>query len=403
MRILWVKVGGLWPVNTGGRLRSFHTIAQLARRHRVTVLTTHGPADAPEGLDAALADCERVVSVPHAVPGHDSARFALALVRSWLSPLPVDIWRCRVPALRREVARHLASGHVDLCVVDYLAASPNVAMDGPVPSVLFAHNVEHMIWKRLSEIETRAWRRALLEVEWQKLRRYEAHACARARLTVAVSDVDREILATHAPRARVKAIPTGVDTSYFAPDRSHEVPGSLVFFGSMDWFPNEDGIEYFVEAILPRIRAEVPEARLTVVGRNPGPRVRRLAAIAGVRVTGTVDDVRPHVAEAAVCVVPLRIGGGTRLKIFEALAMGKAVVSTTVGAEGLPLIPGTHFVQVDAPAQFAAAVIALQRDPARRRALGSAGRRLVEERYSWSQVAREFEAICESVVDGHAR
>ncbi|TMC37577.1 MAG: glycosyltransferase [Chloroflexi bacterium] len=309
MRILWVKVGGLWPLNTGGRLRSFHTIAQLARRHRVTVLTTHGPADAPEGLDAQLADCEQVLSVPYAVPGHDSARFALALVRSWLSPLPVDIWRCRVPALRREVARHLARGHTDLCVVDFLAAAPNVAMDGPVPSVLFAHNVEHMIWKRLSQIETRAWRRALLEVEWQKLRRYEARACARARLTVAVSEVDREILATHAPRARVEAIPTGVDTAYFAPDRSDEIPGSLVFFGSMDWLPNEDGIEYFVESILPRIRAEAPEVSLTVVGRNPSPRVRRLAAVAGVRVTGTVEDVRPHVAAAAVCVVPLRIGG----------------------------------------------------------------------------------------------
>jgi glycosyltransferase involved in cell wall biosynthesis len=402
MRILWVKVGGLWPLNTGGRLRSFHTIAELARRHRVTVLTTHGPADDPEGLAGRLADCDQVVSVPYALPGHDSARFALALVRSWLSPLPVDIWRCRVPVLRSEVARHMATGHVDLCVVDYLAATPNAALDGPVPTVLFSHNVEYMIWKRLSQVETRLWRRALLEIEWRKMRRYEARACARVRLTVAVSDADRAVLAGHAPGARVCAIPTGVDTAYFTPNGTPERPRALAFTASMDWFPNEDGIVHFIEAVLPRIRGEVPDVTLTVVGRNPSPRVRRLGAIPGVRVTGTVDDVRPYVAEATVCVVPLRVGGGTRLKIFEALAMGKAVVSTTVGAEGLPLVPGTHFLQVDDPAGFADAVVALLRDPGRRRALGSAGRRLVEERYSWSQVAREFEAMCEEVAR-HAR
>ena len=402
MRILWVKVGGLWPLNTGGRLRSFHTIAQLARRHRVTVLTTHDPADDQKELDTRLADCERVISIPYVVPGHDSVRFALALVRSWLSSLPVDIWRCRIPPLRKAVARHLAAGEVDLCVVDYLAAAPNVAMNGPIPSILFTHNVEHMIWKRLCQVETRAWRRALLEVEWQKLRRYEAQACARAHRTVAVSEQDRAILAAHAPRARVDAVPTGVDTAYFQPNGSHESRGALVFFGSMDWFPNEDGIAHFVEAILPRVRARVPEVSVTVVGRNPSARVRRLAAVPGVRITGTVDDVRPYVAEAAVCVVPLRVGGGTRLKIFEALAMGKAVVSTSVGAEGLPMIPGRHFVQADDAESFADAVIALVEDPGRRRALGAAGRRLVEERYSWPQVAREFETICEDVVT-HAR
>jgi len=402
MRILWVKVGGLWPLNTGGRLRSFHTITELARRHRVTVLTTHGPADDPEGLAARLRDCEQVRSFPHAIPKRGSVRFALAVPRSWPSPLPVDLWRCRVPALRKEVSGLMRAGKLDLCVADFLAATPNVPLDGPLPTVLFAHNVEHMIWKRLSQVETRPWRRALLEFEWRKMRRYEARACARARLTVAVSDADRSVLAAHAPQARVCAVPTGVDTAYFTPNGLRETPGALVFTASMDWFPNEDGIVHFVEAVLPRIRREVPEVSLAIVGRNPGPRVQRLATIPGVRVTGTVDDVRPYVADATVCVVPLRIGGGTRLKIFEALAMGKAVVSTTVGAEGLPLVSGMHFLQADDPAEFAAAVGALLRDPARCRALGSAGRRLVEERYSWSQVAREFEARCEEVVR-HAR
>src|SRR2546428_543140 len=326
MRILWVKVGGLWPLNAGGRLRSFHIIAQLARQHRVTLLTTHGPRDDPEGLAARLANCEPGISVPCATPKRTSPWFALALLRSWLSPLPADLWKCLLPA----------------------------------------------------------------------------RACARARLTVAVSEADRTMVAAHAPKARVRAIPTGVDTSYFTPNGSHEAPGSVVLPGSMNWWPNEDSVVYFVEAILPRIRSEMPEVSLTVVGRNPSARVLQLAATAGVRVTGTVDDVRPYVAEASVGVVPLRVGGGTRIKIFELLAMGKAVVSTTVGAEGLPLISGTHCLRVDDPADFAAAIVALLRDPARRRALGSAGRRLVEERYSWSQVTREFEALCEEEVRRHA-
>src|SRR5206468_1255321 len=215
--------------------------------------------------------------------------------------------------------------------------------------------------------------------------------CAQARVTIAASDADRELLAAAAPGASVRAVPTGVDIDYFAPDGVAEVPGRLVFTGSMDWYPNEDGIAHFIEAVLPRIRREVPAAALTVVGRNPSARLRGAAAAAGVRVTGLVDDVRPQMAEAAVYVVPLRIGGGTRLKIFEALSMAKADVTTTVGAEGLRLAPGRHFLQADEPAGFAEAVTSLLRDAARRRAIGAAGRRLVEERYSWSRVVNEFE------------
>lgn len=403
MRILWVKVGGLWPLNTGGRQRSFHIVAELVRRHRVVLLTTHGPGDDPERLAASLPQCEEVVSVPHASAKRGSAHFGLTLLRSWLSPYPVDLWKCRVPALRKEVSRRVGEAKVDLCVADFLAATPNVPLDGPVPVVHFAHNVEHMIWKRLGQVERRLWRRALLEVEWRKMRRWEEWACAEASLTIAVSEGDRELLAATGPQARVSAIPTGVDTSYFTPNGSGGRPATLVFTGSMDWYPNEDGILHFIHGILPRLRQELPSVSLTVAGRNPTPHLLAAAAGVGVRVTGTVDDIRPYVAEAAVYVVPLRIGGGTRLKIFEALAMGKAVVSTTVGAEGLPLIPGEHFLQADDPAEFARAIVALLRDPARRRALGTAGRRLVEERYSWPQVAREFEARCLEVVASHAR
>jgi len=400
MRLIWVKVGGLWPVNTGGRIRSFHMLRELSRRHHVSLLTTHAPPDDPQALAAALPECE-VVSVPWALAKQGSARFALALMGSWLSPLPVDLYKARVPALRRELSRRLDGEKVDLIVADFLLAAPNVGHSASPPTVLFAHNVEHVIWQRMREVERRGWRRALLGLESRKMRRYEARACERARLTIAVSDADRRLLAAAAPGARVRAVPTGVDVDYFAPDGVAEIPGRLVFTGSMDWYPNEDGIVHFIEDVLPRVRRAVPAATLTVVGRNPSARLRAAAAAAGVQVTGLVDDVRPHMADAAVYVVPLRIGGGTRLKIFEALSMAKAVVSTTVGAEGLPLAPGRHFLQADEPAAFAEAVTALLRDSARRRAIGAAGRRLVEERYSWSKVVDEFENRCGEVL-GHA-
>ena len=397
MRLIWMKVGGLWPVNTGGRIRSFHMLRELSRRHQVTLLTTHGPSEDPCALATALPECE-VVSVPWALAKRGSARFALALVGSWLSSLPVDLYKARVPALGRELARRLATGGTDLVVADFLLAAPNVARAAAAPTVLFAHNVEHVIWQRMRDVEPRAWRRVLLTLESRKMRRYEARACARARLTIAVSDADRRLLAGAAPRARVSAVPTGVDVDYFAPDGVAEIPGRLVFTGSMDWYPNEDGIVHFIETVLPRVRRGAPEATLTVVGRNPSARLRAAAASAGVHVTGLVDDVRPHMADASVYVVPLRIGGGTRLKIFEALSMAKAVVSTRVGAEGLPLTPGQDFLQADDPVAFAGAVTSLLRDPARRRAIGTAGRRLVEERYSWPKVVDEFEHQCEEAL-----
>ncbi len=394
-------MGGLWPATTGGRVRSLNTISELARGHQVTVITTHGQGDDPDGLEQQLAHCERVVSVPYAVPKRGSAPFVAAVARSWFSHYPVDLWKWRVDAVRREVENALAGGDIDLCVSDFLFAAANVPM-GRVPVLLFEHNVEYLIWQRLANLETTSWKRALFEMEWRKVRACEADACRNAALTIAVSDDDRDRLAEMSPGSRIVSIPTGVNTQYFTPRPDAEAPAHLVFSGSMDWHPNEDAVCYFVETILPRVRAEFPSASFTIIGRNPGARVRELAAQPGVYVTGTVDDVRPSIAQGSVYVVPLRAGSGTRIKIFEALAMGKAVVSTTVGAEGLALESGRHFLAADTPHDFAQAVIRLLRDPARRQALGDAGRALVEANYSWMTVARQFEARCEEVVAEHA-
>jgi glycosyltransferase involved in cell wall biosynthesis len=403
MRILWVKVGGLWPLNTGGRLRSFHIVRELARRHPVTVLTTHGPHDDPAALTDALPECD-VLSFPAAPPKKGSARFVAALARSWLSTRPVELDKWYVPALRREVEQRLAEHQADVCVADFLVSVPNVPFSSPAPIVLFEHNVEHVIWKRLHDVEPNVGRRLLLAVEWRKMRHCERRACRDATLTLAVSEEDRHRLEAGARDARVVSIPTGVDTGFFLPRASEERAGHLVFTGSMDWYPNEDGILDFLERTWPLVLEQAPGSSLAVVGRNPRPRLRHAAERApAVTVTGTVDDIRPFVQRAAVYVAPLRVGGGTRLKLFEALAMGKAVVATRVAAEGLPLVPGRHFIEANDPSQFASAVVSLLRDGNRRAALGRAGRRLVEEAFSWPRVTDAVEERLAEVVGQPSR
>ena len=373
----------------------------MSQRHRVTLVTTHGSNDDPGGLAHQLPRCYRIHSIPFAVAKKGDIRFPVSVARSWLSKDPVDLWKWRVKEVRDLVGRLVDDNTADVVVSDFLFAAANVPFGGRAPVVLFEHNVEYLIWQRLSALESRPWRRALFEIEWRKLRQQERAICRRADLTVAVSPEDRDRLAALAPGARITSIPTGVDTNYFSPTTAPEIPGRLVFTGSMDWQPNEDAVTYFADAILPRIRQELPTVSFAIVGRRPSARVKAVAERAGMFVTGTVDDVRPYIAQAAVYVVPLRAGGGTRLKIFEALAMQKPVVSTTVGAEGLGLTPGEDFVAADDPGAFAREVIALVKDPLRRHRLGRAGRELVETHYAWPHIAHAFEVACEEAVTSH--
>ena len=233
--------------------------------------------------------------------------------------------------------------------------------------------------------------------------RFERRALGRFDGVLAVSDADSASLTRLYPeavRAPIHVVPTGVDTEFFKPTAPSALSRRLVFTGSMDWLPNEDAMLFFCREIFPSIRAEEPEVTLSIVGRAPTPAVARLAQDAGITVTGRVEDVRPHISESAVYVVPLRIGGGTRLKIFEAMAMGKAVVSTAVGAEGLPVRHGEHLLLADEPAAFATAVVRLLRDADARGRLESAARALVVEQYDWSAVADELDRALTRIAQG---
>ena len=402
MKLLWLNSGLLLPLDKGGKLRTWHLMRQLARRHEITCVSFADPDHAPEHRLGMREVCGHLETIPRSDPAKGTLRFYADAARHVAGSIPYAVAKYRSPAYRATVDRLLRDGRFDAVVCDFLVPLVNMPRRLPCPGILFTHNVESEIWRRHAETAAGPLARLLLRQQWQRMLRFEGDALQRFDLVLTVSEADQRTFRQSYRGIRLPpthVIQTGVDTEFFSPAAATVAarPAHLVFTGSMDWLPNEDGMQYFVGEILPRIRAVLPDATLSIIGRSPTPAVRRLAQIAGVEVTGSVDDVRPHVAAGAVYVVPLRVGGGTRLKIFEALAMGKAVVSTTIGAEGLPVTAGKDILIADDPDSFAAAVAALVRDDALRRQLESAARRLVAERYDWSAVALDFERALDRV------
>jgi len=403
MRILWLGSGLLLPLDKGGKLRSWHLLRHLAARHEVTFLCFADPAAAPADVDGMRQVCRRLETVSRTRVAKGTARFYLDAARYLADPLPYAVAAYRSPPYRERLASLLGGGRFDALVCDFLVPAVNMPAGTSCPSVLFTHNVEAEIWRRHAETAAPAWKQMLLRGQWRRMLRFEGETIARFDSVLAVSEADRDTLAALYPRqlrGPVHVIPTGVDVEYFRPalGLSRE-PARLVFTGSMDWLPNEDGVLYFAREVLPRIRRAVPGARLSIVGREPTPAVRRLAdEDPSIEVTGRVDDIRPHVGRARVAVVPLRVGGGTRLKIYEAMAMGTPVVSTTVGAEGLPLTPGHDVALADDPESFADAVVRLVQDDHAWAAMADAGLRLVTERYDWSAVAGSLDHAIKATV-----
>ncbi len=396
LRILWLKNELLHPVDCGGRIRTYHMLRQLRREHEVTYIALDDGSSASEAHTRAAEYCQRLVRIPVLAAARGSHLFHLGVLASLFSPLPYVLWKSRSGAMRQAVSVVAGRGEVDLVVSDFLFPAVNVPPRLGCPTVLFEHNVEAMIWRRLWENAANPFAKAYLRLQWRRMLRAEGRQCRRFDRVVAVSEKDRETLERTYGLADVRAVATGVDIEFFRPrgEAEREEHG-LVFTGAMDWLPNEDGIFRFAEATLPLVRRAVPTATLTVVGRRPSARLRGLAAREpGIRITGPVDDVRPHLERAAVFVVPLRIGSGTRLKIFEAMAMEKAVVSTAVGAEGLPVRDGTHLLLADAPEAFAAAVVRVLREPDLASRMSRDAAELVRGSFSWDRIARDFGAIC---------
>ena len=400
MRILWLKTELLHPVDKGGKIRTYNILKELKRDHFITYLTLDDGSASAADRENAREYCHDLICVPHQQREKFSKGFYVELLLNLTSGLPYAIKKYESASMRKQIIEQTRSENVDVVICDFLAPAINVPRNLTCPAILFQHNVEAMIWKRHFEVQRNPLKKSYLQQQWRKMEKLEKEMCQRFDSVVAVSVEDCDQMREQYSVDSVFEMPTGVDTDFFTPSGKEEVdPHNVVFTGSMDWLPNEDAIRYYTEQILPIVRRSIPDATLTVVGRNPYPSLRELSQRdSSIIVTGRVEDVRPYMERAAAYVVPLRIGGGTRLKIFEAMAMEKAIVSTTVGAEGLPVVHGEELLIADTPDTFAAAVVDLLMNASLARKLGQHAGRVVREKFGWSVAAKRFAEICDATI-----
>jgi polysaccharide biosynthesis protein PslH len=403
MKILWVKAGGLVPPDTGGKIRSYNILRHLAKDHAVTFFTFY--ATHQNDTHAELSQVfHRSIPIPMDLPPPRGAAELLDYAAQLFSREPYNVAKYCRPYIRKKLQALLVEEQYDVILCDFVSAAGVIPWNWPTPKVLFTHNVEAEIWRRHLEVARNPFWKALSWREWKRMEAAERRYLQQADHVLAVSKNDRDAFVRFLHPQKLTIIPTGADTEFFQPSTAEEAANSLVFTGSMDWLPNEDGIVYFLNEIFPLILKRAPNAQLSVVGRRPSSRLQELASRnLNVRVTGWVEDVRPYLASGAVFIVPLRIGGGTRLKIFEAMSMAKAVVSTSIGAEGLPVKNGEHLLIADDPASFAESTLRLLHDARRRAEIGQAARQLIEENYSWATVSKSFAQVLESVVNQSRR
>ncbi len=395
MKILWVCPTFLHPTTRGGQIRTLGMLRELHRSHEIHFAALERPEDGTEGVARSAEYCSRSYPISHNPPSARSAAFYFQAARSVFSRMPLAVSRWRSAALRRRVEQLLEEQRFDRVVCDFLASAPNVpAMER---AVLFQHNVETMIWERLRDTAGNPLRHMAFQYEAARMLAYERATCRSAGHVIAVSEEDAGRMRSRFGIARISVVPTGVDIDYFAPPSACLPVADLVFVGSMNWMPNIDGVSYFCQEILPLILARKPACRVAIVGRTPPASITRLAEIhPHLSVTGSVPDIRPYLWGATACIVPLRVGGGTRLKIYEAMAARIPVVSTSVGAEGLPVSDGENIILADDPRRFADACLDLLADGEKRRRLAGQAWDLVASRYTWKQAAECFERILEA-------
>jgi polysaccharide biosynthesis protein PslH len=403
MRILWVKADKLLPVQNGGNIRTYHVLRYLSSRHELTFYSYYGGKPDPnyehelqEQLPGAVAVCTGKRELSGVARGIDY------LAHLGAQP-PYAVSRFADAGVQQQIRTWFREQRFDVAVCDFLDAAVNFPGRLNIPSVLFQHNVESEIWRRHAETAGNPAKKTMYRMEFRKMLRYERSAVRKFQHVIAVSENDRSLMTQWVDGDRVTVVPTGVDLAHYtpAPEASGVAapePAPLItFVGAMDWEPNVDGVDYFCSEVWPAIKAEVPAARFRIVGRNPVRRVQKWASDS-IEVTGLVPSVVEHLRESAVVIVPLRIGGGTRLKIYEAMATARAVVSTTIGAEGLDVHSGRDIILADDAKAFSQAVIMLLRDQNLRRRYEKAAAETAA-RYDWPAIGERFSEVLQSVAD----
>ncbi len=396
MKILWVNQYFLHPTERGGQIRSMGILKPLHARHEVHYAALEDPRSSV-GRDMAHTFCSHAYPVPHPVVSRRSPKIGLQIAQHlMLSDLPLAVTRYESAALRATVRTLLARENFDAVICDFAASGVNMpTLDG---AVLFQHNVETTIFERHAEHAKTPMHRWFYTLQADRMRRYEERVCRESAHVIAVSPVDADRMRSMFGITHVSDVPTGVDVQSLQHAGPRATSTDFVFVGSMDWLPNIDGMLWFAAEILPKLRAHKPDCSVAIVGRRPDPRLVALAAADPlITVTGTVDDVRPYLWASRVAILPLRIGGGTRMKVYESMAAGVPMVSTAVGMEGLACVPGRDLLVADSPEEFASRCIEMLEDRALADRIADNAFALVDRECSWDAVATQFENTLVSV------
>jgi sugar transferase (PEP-CTERM/EpsH1 system associated) len=395
MRVLQFAPRVCWPLDTGAKLRNYHLARVLAQRTRVTLLAFN---DHGQPLEQPSSDLENLYEQVITVARESAYTFA-KVVRGVLGQTPLPVLNYTTDSMKRALAQILSEQEFDIVQVEsihLMAYLPIIRAARNQPLVICDwHNIESELLRRYSERESGLLRKAYAKKTARLMGEFERRATREFDAHVLVSERDAARLRALNPDACIFVVENGVDTAYYSDAQIEkaaaariEAPGRnrIVFVGSMDYHANIDGAINFAREVWPRLHDRQPDLVFSIVGRNPAPEVRALAQIPGIEVTGTVADVRPFYCEAIAAIVPLNVGGGSRLKILEAMAAGIPVVSTTLGAEGLDVQHGKNILIADTNEQLVAAIISIVENEDRRKELGTAGRALVADHYDWSRL-----------------
>ncbi len=394
--ILFITTFIPYPPHGGAYQRSYNIIRHLAKKHNIYLIGFIKKADDYENAKRLEEICKIKVFPFRLTEDWSKIGLIKGLFSNLISPLPYVTQKSFKSNICNTIKRLTQEVRIDIFHCDMIELAEYINIIPKVPlTILVNHNVESTLMLRHAEVEKNPIKKWFFLHQYKKLLRYEKKMCPLFNYCVAVSELDKQQLQSIAPQAAFTVIPNGVDVDYFRPQNSElRTPNSeLIFAGRTDYLPNIDGLNFFLHEIFPLIKKEIKDARLTIIGKTRTNNDIGLPLTNDVTHLGFVEDIRPYIGKAAVYVVPLRIGGGTRLKILDAMAMGKAIVSTSIGAEGIDVTHGKNILIADTPEDFSRQVIRVLNDDTLRQSLGKEGRRLVEEKYSWDIIGKKMDEI----------
>jgi len=401
MKILFLSQRFLFPMDTGGKIRTGKILEQLNTSFDITIISNIESQKDDIYINRMNTLCSSFIGVPWKEIKKYTLRFYIKLFLNLFSRYPVSFLNDYSKDISTEISKELKNNKYDLIICDFLQSTLNLNKISGYPKILFEHNIESVITQRHFNMASNLFLRLFWWLQWKKMSINERKKCEEYDGVIVVSEADKKILEKQFRISNnIYSIPTGVDIKFFNFKEQSIKKYDLIFTGSMDWLPNEDAIIFFSKEIFPEIYKKIPGIHLLVVGRNPSSRLQKiLNDYPQIKATGWVPDVRPYMAKSTLYIAPIRIGGGTRLKIYEAMAMGKVVVTTSVGAEGLPVEKEKHLIIADDPEKFACGVIRLLENEEEREKIGARAKDFVQKNFGWDKVATKFAEICYDVVN----